>query len=249
MRHGWSQWNEENRFTGWVNVPLHSTGEREADEAGDIIRGAGLTFDVAFTSVLRRAIDTTFRALHHSGQSSVPVSYHWQVNERHYGALQGLNKAEMAAKYGDEQVFVWRRSYGVRPPMLTPELAAAQAHEPHLAFIPEARTVAGESLADCVARVEPWFNATVVPLLRAGQRVLIVASNNSLRALIKLIDNVSDDAIAKITLPTAIPWVYELDAELKPLKHYYVGDSELVARRIAQAQYTMYHVDGTRGPQ
>ena len=248
MRHGWSQWNEENRFTGWVDVPLHSSGEVQADEAGLILKKEGYVFDVVFTSVQKRAIDTTFRALHTLGQGNAPVSYHWEIDERHYGLLQGLNKAETAAKYGADQVFVWRRSFGVRPPALSDEDRLAQHRAGAFADVPLQYLPGTESLADCVARVVPWYEREVTPLLRAGKRVLISAHGNSLRALIKYLDSMSDDAITKLTLPTAIPLVYELGDDLKPLKHYYLGDPQVVTERIAQAEYTMYHVDGKRGP-
>lgn len=249
MRHGWSAWNEENRFTGWTDVPLHSIGETQADESGDILKKEGYSFDIVFTSVQKRAIDTTFRCLHRLGQGNVPVSYHWQLCERHYGALQGLNKAETAAKYGAEQVFFWRRGFAVRPPAFSDEQRLAQRHEGAYIDVPLPQLPATESLADCVDRVVPWYEREVVPLLREGKRVLISAHGNSLRALIKYLDGVSDDAITKLTLPTAIPLVYELDENLKAVKHYYLGDAEVVAQRIAQAEYTMYHVDGKRGPE
>jgi 2,3-bisphosphoglycerate-dependent phosphoglycerate mutase len=248
MRHGWSQWNEENRFTGWVDVPLHSTGEREADESGLILKQEGYAFDVVFTSVLKRAIDTTFRCIHTLDQENVPVSFHWELDERHYGALQGKNKAEVAAQYGMEQMMLWRRSYAIRPPALSDEERLTQHRAGAFADVPLQYLPGTESLADCVARVVPWYEREVIPLLRAGKHVMISAHGNSLRALVKYLDAMSDEAITKLTLPTAIPLVYELDENFKPLKHYYLGDSEVVAKRIAQAEYTMYHVDGKRGP-
>lgn len=248
MRHGWSTWNEENRFTGWTDVPLHSIGEVEADESGDILKKEGYVFDVVFTSVMKRSNDTTFRCLERLGQGNVPVSFHWELNERHYGALQGKNKAETAAQYGMEQMLLWRRSYAIRPPPLSDEERLAQRKEGAYADIPLSQLPATESLADCVARVVPWYEREIVPLLHAGKRVLISAHGNSLRALVKYLDSISDEDIAKLTLPTAIPLVYELDENLKPLKHYYLGDPDVVAKRIAQAEYTMYHVDGKRGP-
>lgn len=248
MRHGWSQWNEENRFTGWTDVPLHTIGEREADESGDILKKEGYIFDVVFTSVQKRAIDTTFRCLHRLGQGNLPVSYHWEICERHYGALQGLNKAETAAKYGADQVLVWRRSFAIRPPELSNEQRLAQHHEGAYIDVPLAHLPVTESLADCVERVVPWYEREVVPLLRQGKRVLISAHGNSLRALVKYLEGMSDDAITKLTLPTAIPLVYDIDERFRATRQGYLGDPDVVAQRIAQAEYAMYHVDGKRGP-
>jgi 2,3-bisphosphoglycerate-dependent phosphoglycerate mutase len=248
LRHGWSQWNEENRFTGWVDVDLHSSGVHEAMQAGEILREHQLHFDVVFTSVQKRAIRTTSLCMHSLAHASVPVHQCWELNERHYGALQGLNKAETAVRYGAQQVLEWRRGYAIRPPALTEAERLRQASEPAYRSVPMDALPGTESLADTLARVVPWFERVVLPLIREGKRVLISAHGNSLRALVKYLDNVPDEAIVKLTLPTAIPLLYELDGNAKALSHRYLGDPEVVAKRIAQAEYAMYHVDGKRGP-
>lgn len=244
MRHGWSQWNEENRFTGWIDVDLHPTGLKEAVQGGDILKENGFEFDVVFTSVLQRAIKTTDLVLERCGQHWLPTFKAWQLNERHYGSLQGLNKTEMARQFGDQQVLIWRRSYDVRPPELNATLAEAQRADRRYASMSPGQMPATESLKDCLARVAPHYESQVMPLLRQGKRVFVSAHGNSLRALIKYLDHVPDEQIVRLTLPTAIPLVYELDDELRPMRHYYLGDPKLVEERIAQAEYRMYHVDG-----
>ena len=230
LRHGESQWNRENRFTGWVDVDLSPVGVDEARAAGHLLRAEGYRFDLAFTSVLKRAIRTLWIALDELDLMWVPEEKHWRLNERHYGALQGLDKAEMAAKYGEKQVLIWRRSYDIPPPELDPSDPGHQSKDPRYAGVPVPRS---ESLKDTVARVIPYWKTMVAPALRSGKRVLIAAHGNSLRALIKYLDNVSDQKIVEENVPTGIPLVYELDAELKPLRHYYLGDQAEVSRRIA----------------
>jgi 2,3-bisphosphoglycerate-dependent phosphoglycerate mutase len=238
MRHGWSQWNEENRFTGWTDVDLHPTGVLEAKQAGDILKEHAMTFDIVFTSVLTRAIKTTWLALEHAKIPFTPVTCAWQLNERHYGSLQGLNKSEMAQKYGAQQVQLWRRGYDIQPP----KLSAQQAQALHDTRYPFKRMPATESLKDTLDRVVPFYQKKIVPLLKKEKRILISAHGNSLRALIKHLDGVSDDEIVRLVLPTAIPLVYELDDTLKPIRHYYLGDSALVEQRIAQAEYRMNNI-------
>ena len=230
LRHGESEWNRENRFTGWVDVDLSPRGLEEARDAGRLLKGEGYRFDVAFTSVLKRAIRTLWIALEELDQMWLPVEKQWRLNERHYGALQGLNKAEMAAKYGEQQVLVWRRSYDTPPPELSPDDERYEAKDPRYAGVQVPRS---ECLKDTVARVLPYWNSTIAPAVRAGQRTLIAAHGNSLRALIKYLDNVSDAQIVGLNVPTGIPLVYELDRDLKPLKHYYLGDQAEIARRVA----------------
>src|SRR5689334_2980101 len=230
LRHGESVWNSENRFTGWTDVDLSSRGIAEARDGGRLMREQGLRFDVAFTSVLKRAIRTLWIALEELDQMWLPVEKSWQLNERHYGALQGLNKAETAAKFGEQQVLVWRRSYDTPPPELDPADKRYEGTDPRYKGIAVPRT---ECLKDTVGRVLPYWNGIVAPAVRGGRRVLIAAHGNSLRALVKHLDNISDEAIVGLNIPTGIPLVYELDDSLKPLKHYYLGDPEEVARRIA----------------
>ena len=230
LRHGESEWNRENRFTGWVDVDLSPKGLEEARSAGRQLKAENYRFDVAFTSVLRRAIRTLWIGLDELDQMWLPVEKHWRLNERHYGALQGLNKAEMAAKYGEAQVLVWRRSYDTPPPPLAPDDERYEARDPRYTGVEVPRS---ECLKDTVARVLPYWNGTIAPAVRAGRRTLIAAHGNSLRALIKYLDNVSDEKIVGENVPTGIPLVYELDRELRPLRHYYLGDPAEVARRIA----------------
>jgi len=230
LRHGESTWNKENRFTGWKDVDLSDKGVIEAREAGRLMKEAGLTFDVAFTSVLRRAIKTLYRALDEMDLLWIPVTKHWRLNERHYGDLQGLNKAEMAARHGEQQILVWRRSYDIPPPPLSPDDERYEGKDPRYAGVEVPHS---ESLKDTVARVLPCWNAAIAPAIRAGKRVLIAAHGNSLRALIKYLDNVSDEQIVGENVPTGAPLVYELDASLKPLRHYYLGDQAEIAKRIA----------------
>ena len=230
LRHGESQWNRENRFTGWTDVDLSEAGIAEARAGGRLLKSGGYAFDIAYTSVLRRAIRTLWIALDELGQMWLPEVKDWRLNERHYGALQGLNKAEIAAKYGDPQVLVWRRSYDVPPPPLDPNDPRYEGKDARFAGIEVPLT---ECLKDTVARVVPYWEGAIAPQVRAGKRVLIAAHGNSLRALVKHLDGISDDAIVKLNIPTGIPLVYELDDSLKPLKHYYLGDPEEVARRVA----------------
>jgi 2,3-bisphosphoglycerate-dependent phosphoglycerate mutase len=230
LRHGESEWNRENRFTGWVDVDLSPKGLEEARAAGRLLRAEGYRFELAFASVLRRAIRTLWIALDELDQMWLPQEKHWRLNERHYGALQGLNKAEMAAKYGEEQVLAWRRSYDTPPPPLSADDERYEGRDPRYAGIEVPRS---ECLKDTVARVLPYWNSTIAPAVRGGKRVLIAAHGNSLRALIKYLDTISDQKIVEVNVPTGIPLVYELDQDLKPLEHYYLGDAEEVARRVA----------------
>ena len=230
LRHGESTWNRENRFTGWTDVDLSSAGSEEARAGGRLIRSAGLDFDLAFTSVLKRAIRTLWLALDELDRMWLPVEKSWRLNERHYGALQGLNKAEMAAKFGEQQVLVWRRSYDTPPPALAVDDKRYEAKDPRYAGVSVPRT---ECLKDTVARVIPYWNSAIAPAIRAGRRVLVAAHGNSLRALVKHLDGVGDAEIVGLNIPTGIPLVYELDDSLRPSKHYYLGDAAEVARRIA----------------
>jgi len=230
LRHGESEWNRENRFTGWTDVDLSAQGISEARAAGKLLKAEGYAFDLAYTSVLKRAIRTLWIALDELGQMWLPVEKNWQLNERHYGDLQGLNKAEMAAKFGEEQVLLWRRSYDTPPPPLNTTDPRYEGRDVRYAGIKVPQT---ECLKDTVARVVPYWRETIAPSIRGGKRVLIAAHGNSLRALVKHLDGVSDDAIVKLNIPTGIPLVYELDESLKPLRHYYLGDPDEVARRVA----------------
>src|SRR2546423_5592463 len=230
LRHGESEWNRENRFTGWVDVDLSPKGLEEARAAGRLLRAEGYRFELAFASVLRRAIRTLWIALDELDQMWLPQEKHWRLNERHYGALQGLNKAEMAAKYGEERVLAWRRSYDTPPPPLSADDERYEGRDPRYTGIEVPRS---ECLKDTVARVLPYWNSTIAPAIRGRKRVLIAAHGNSLRALIKYLDTISDQKIVEENVPTGIPLVYELDQNLKPLKHYYLGDAEEVARRVA----------------
>lgn len=232
LRHGESVWNKENRFTGWTDVDLSEKGVEEAHEAGRVLREEGCTFDCAFTSVLKRAIRTLWIVLDETDLMWIPVTRSWRLNERHYGALQGLNKAEMAAKYGDEQVFVWRRSYATQPPALEQDDERHPSHDRRYAAIPEAAATGTECLKDTVRRFLPYWNEEIVPALKGGKRVLIAAHGNSLRALVKHLDAIPDDEIAQLNIPTGIPLVYELDDDLKPLRHYYLGDPAKVKAAI-----------------
>ena len=230
LRHGESVWNSENRFTGWSDVDLSERGVREARTAGRLLRDEGYRFEVAFTSVLKRAIRTLWIALEELDQMWLPAEKSWRLNERHYGALTGLNKAETAQKFGEKQVLVWRRSYATPPPALEPGDPRYEGGDPRYHGVAVPRT---ECLKDTVARVLPYWNDTVAPAVRSGRRVLICAHGNSLRALVKYLDAISDEAIVGLNIPTGIPLVYELDDALKPRTHYYLGDPEEVARRVA----------------
>jgi 2,3-bisphosphoglycerate-dependent phosphoglycerate mutase len=234
LRHGESTWNKENRFTGWTDVDLTDKGREEAATAGRLLRDDGYVFDIAFTSVLKRAIRTCWMALDELDLLWIPVERHWRLNERHYGALQGLNKAETAAKHGDAQIKIWRRSYDIPPPPLDVADPRHPSHDPRYAELSPADIPSTEALKQTVDRFLPYWNGTIAPAIRRGRRVLITAHGNSLRALVKYLDNVSDEDIVELNIPTGIPLVYELDAGLAPLKHYYLGDAEAAAR-AAQA--------------
>jgi 2,3-bisphosphoglycerate-dependent phosphoglycerate mutase len=230
LRHGESAWNRENRFTGWTDVDLSPVGLEEARAAGRVLKSSGYEFDMAYTSVLKRAIRTLWIALDELDRLWLPIEKSWRLNERHYGDLQGLNKAEMAAKFGEKQVLVWRRSYDTPPPELSPGDARYEGKDPRYAGIDVPRS---ECLKDTVARVLPYWNSTIAPSIRGKKRVLIAAHGNSLRALVKHLDNVGDADIVGLNIPTGIPLVYELDSSLRPIKHYYLGDAEEIAKRIA----------------
>ena len=234
LRHGESTWNKENRFTGWTDVDLSEQGRREAREAGKLLREDGFVFDVAYTSVLKRAIRTCWTALDELDLMWIPVVKNWRLNERHYGALQGLNKAETAAAHGEAQTKVWRRSYDIPPPPLSPDDPRHSSHDPRYASLAPNEVPATESLKDVVARFLPYWHGTIAPDLRAGRRVLITAHGNSLRALVKYLDHISDADIAELNIPTGIPLVYELDSELRAITHEYLGDPE-AAKRAAEA--------------
>jgi 2,3-bisphosphoglycerate-dependent phosphoglycerate mutase len=234
LRHGESTWNKENRFTGWHDVDLSDRGREEAREAGRLLKEAGDVFDLAFTSVLKRAIRTQDIALDVLDLLWIPVTKHWRLNERHYGALQGLNKAETAAKHGEDQVKIWRRSYDIPPPPLDPDDPEHPSHDPRYARIDPKDLPCGESLKDTVDRFMPYWHSTIAPAIKSGIRVLITAHGNSLRALVKYLDTVSNAEIVELNIPTGSPLIYELDGDLKPVKHYYLGDPEKVAAAAAR---------------
>jgi 2,3-bisphosphoglycerate-dependent phosphoglycerate mutase len=233
IRHGESTWNLENRFTGWVDVGLTPTGVEQAQQAGKLLKDSGYDFDVAYTSVLQRAIWTLWHTLDQMGRTWLPVTQSWRLNERHYGALQGLNKAETAKKFGDDQVLVWRRSYDIPPPALDANDPNREAIDRRYAQVAPKDMPLTECLKDTVARVLPYWNDAIAPDIRAGKRVLIAAHGNSLRALIKYLDGISDTDIVNLNIPNGIPLVYELDANLKPIKSYYLGDAEAAAKAAA----------------
>ncbi len=228
VRHGESTWNKENRFTGWTDVDLSEKGLQEAHEGGRVLKAEGYTFDVAYTSVLKRAIRTLWIVLDEMDLMWLPVHRHWRLNERHYGALQGLNKAETAARFGEAQVKIWRRSYDIPPPALDTADPRYPGSDRRYASLTAAELPLTECLKDTVARFLPLWHQTIAPAIRSGQRVLIAAHGNSLRALVKYLDNISDEAIVELNIPTGMPLVYELDDDLKPLKSYYLGDPEKV---------------------
>jgi len=234
LRHGESAWNLENRFTGWTDVDLSPKGIEEAHESARLLKEGGYTFDVVFTSVLKRAIRTLWIVMDDMDLMWLPVHRSWRLNERHYGALQGLNKAETAQKYGEAQVLAWRRSYADPPPLLATDDERHPGRDRRYATLSANELPLGESLKDTVARFLPCWQSTIAPAVKAGQRVLIAAHGNSLRALVKYLDNVSDQEIVGLNIPTGVPLVYELDGELKALRHYYLGDPE-AARRAAEA--------------
>lgn len=233
LRHGESQWNLENRFTGWTDVDLTPTGRAQATQAGQLLQAEGIALDYAYTSTLTRAIRTLWLALEAMDRLWVPVEKNWRLNERHYGALQGLNKSETAAKFGEEQVKIWRRSYDIPPPPLTLDDPRHPRHEARYAGMDIADLPNTECLKDCVARFLPYWHDTIAPSIRAGRQVIIAAHGNSLRALVKYLDNVSDEAIINLNIPTGVPLVYELDAHLKPISSRYLGDPEAIAAAMA----------------
>ena len=229
LRHGESTWNKENRFTGWTDVPLSEKGALEASSAGRLLKAEGYVFDKAYTSVLKRAIKTLWIVLEEMDLMWIPTENSWRLNERHYGALQGLNKAETAAKYGEDQVKIWRRSYATRPPLLDKTDARYPAHDPRYAGLPEADIPAGECLADTVARAVPYWESTIAPDIKAGKRLIVAAHGNSIRALVKYLDNISEKEIMEVNIPTGIPLIYHLNESLKPVRHYYLGDKDAIA--------------------
>ncbi len=234
LRHGESIWNKENRFTGWVDVDLSPKGLLEAQEAGRLLKQSGYTFDLAFSSLLKRAIRTLWIVQDELDLLWLPVVRSWRLNERHYGALQGLNKAETAAKHGEAQVKVWRRSYDIPPPPLDKDHAQYPGHDRRYAALAEADLPVSECLKDTVERFLPYWHEAIAPAIRGGQRVVIAAHGNSLRALVKYLDGISDDDIVELNIPTGIPLVYELDADLKPIRRFYLGDPD-AATRAAEA--------------
>jgi 2,3-bisphosphoglycerate-dependent phosphoglycerate mutase len=236
LRHGESIWNKENRFTGWEDVDLSDGGREEALKAGRLLKDGGFGFDVAYTSVLKRAIRTLWITLDALDLMWIPVAKHWRLNERHYGALQGLNKAETAAKHGDEQVKIWRRSYDIPPPPIEPDDWRHPSRDPRYGGLNPNELPVAESLKDTVARFLPYWHETIAPSIAAGRRVVIAAHGNSLRALVKYLDRVSESEIVELNIPTAIPLVYELDDALEPIRHYYLGDAAeaaAAAQRVA----------------
>lgn len=233
LRHGESTWNLENRFTGWTDVGLTETGVQQARDAGTLLAQSGFEFDVAYTSVLRRAIWTLWHALDTMQRTWLPVHKDWRLNERHYGALQGLNKADMARQYGEPQVLAWRRSYDTPPPALTSDDPRSERSDPRYAALQPGQVPLTECLKDTVARVLPCWHDTLAPALHAGRRVLVAAHGNSMRALVKYLDGISDADIVGVNIPNGIPLVYELDAALRPLSRRYLGDADAVARAAA----------------
>ncbi len=229
VRHGESEWNKENRFTGWTDVDLSEKGRAEAREGGRILKQEGYTFDVAYTSLLKRAIRTLWTILDEMDSMWVPVHRDWRLNERHYGALQGLNKSETADKFGEDQVKIWRRSYNIPPPPLDKSDPRWPGHDRRYAGLAEAELPLTECLEDTVARFLPLWHQTIAPMVKSGKRVIVTAHGNSLRALVKYLDDISDDEIVGLNIPTGVPLVYELDESLKPMKHYYLGDPETIA--------------------
>ncbi|MBT9527596.1 MAG: 2,3-diphosphoglycerate-dependent phosphoglycerate mutase [Rhizobacter sp.] len=233
IRHGESTWNLENRFTGWTDVELTPTGVEQAKQAGRLLKAEGYDFDVAYTSVLKRAIWTLWHTLDQMDRTWLPVVNDWRLNERHYGGLQGLNKAETAKQYGDEQVLIWRRSYDTPPPPLTADDPRGQRQDIRYAKLKPEEIPLTECLKDTVARVLPAWNEHLAPAIKAGQRIVIAAHGNSIRALVKYLDNIADNDIVGVNIPNGIPLVYELDANLKPIKSYYLGDAEAAAKAAA----------------
>ena len=232
LRHGESDWNKENRFTGWTDVDLSEKGKEEAKKAGQVLKKEGFVFDVAYTSVLKRAIRTLWITLDGMDLMWIPVYNSWRLNERHYGALQGLNKSETAAKFGEDQVLIWRRSYDIQPPALEKNDPRYPGIDPRYKDLDKKDIPCTECLKDTVARFLPYWHETIAPMVKSGKRVIIAAHGNSLRALVKYLDNVSEEAIIKLNIPTGIPLVYELDDNLKPIKNYYLGDPEEINKAM-----------------
>jgi 2,3-bisphosphoglycerate-dependent phosphoglycerate mutase len=233
IRHGESTWNLENRFTGWTDVDLTPTGVDQAKNAGRLLKAEGYEFDVAYTSVLKRATRTLWHTLDEMDRTWLPVVHSWRLNERHYGALQGLNKADMAKQYGDAQVLVWRRSYDTPPPALEATDPRSERSDVRYARLDAGQVPLTECLKDTVARVLPFWNESIAPAIQGGKRVVVAAHGNSIRALVKYLDNISDDEIVGLNIPNGIPLVYELDGNLKPIRHYYLGDAEAAAKAAA----------------
>ena len=231
LRHGESTWNKENRFTGWTDVPLTEKGIEEAKESGQVLKKEGYAFDVVFTNVLERATKTTEIVLHEMNLT-IPVHESWRLNERHYGALQGLNKAEMAEKFGEEQVLKWRRSYDIQPPALKKDDERYSGNDPKYKDLDEEDIPLTESLKDTIARVLPYWKNEIMLELKAGKKILVSASGNSLRALVKIIDNISNDEIVYFNIPTGVPLVYELDENFKAIKHYFLGNQEEIKKKM-----------------
>ena len=233
IRHGESTWNLENRFTGWTDVDLTATGIEQAKQAGRVLRQEAYEFDLAYTSVLKRATRTLWHCLDEMDRTWLPVVHSWRLNERHYGALQGLNKADTARKYGDAQVLAWRRSYDTPPPPLEPNDPRSERGDIRYARLQPDQIPLTECLKDTVARVMPFWNESMAPAIRSGKRVVVAAHGNSIRALVKYLDGISNDAIVELNIPNGIPLVYELDQDLRPLRHYYLGDAAAIAAAAA----------------
>ncbi|MCU0665688.1 MAG: 2,3-diphosphoglycerate-dependent phosphoglycerate mutase [Candidatus Omnitrophica bacterium] len=234
LRHGESVWNKENKFTGWTDVDLSDKGRQEARKAGEVLKKEGFVFDIAYTSVLKRAIRTLWTALDVMDLMWIPVINSWRLNERHYGGLQGLNKSEMAAKYGEQQVLIWRRSYDIQPPALEDNDPRHPKFDARYKDMDKKDIPATECLKDTVSRFLPYWHDTIAASIKSGKKVIIAAHGNSLRALVKYLDNISDEAIVKLNIPTGMPLVYELDKDLKPIKNYYLGDPEEVKKAMDQ---------------
>ena len=233
VRHGESTWNLDNRFTGWTDVDLTPTGVEQAKDAGRLLKSEGYDFDLAYTSVLKRATRTLWHCLDEMDRTWLPVVHSWRLNERHYGALRGLNKADIARQYGDAQVLVWRRSYDTPPPALEPVDPRSERGDVRYAKLQPDQIPLTECLKDTVARVLPFWKESMAPAIKAGKRVLVAAHGNSIRALVKYLDNIADNDIVGLNIPNGIPLVYELDADLKPIRHYYLGDAEAAAKAAA----------------
>lgn len=233
IRHGESEWNKENRFTGWTDVELSDKGREEAKTAGQLLKQQGFTFDFAYTSVLKRAIHTLWGIMDQLDEQWLPVEKSWKLNERHYGALQGLNKSETAQKYGDDQVKLWRRGFAITPPELTKDDERYPGHDPRYVKLTEKELPLTESLATTIERVIPYWTEVMKPRIASGERVIIAAHGNSLRALVKYLDNLSEEEILELNIPTGVPLVYEFDEKMNPIKHYYLGDADEIAAKAA----------------